>query len=97
MVNTKYSDPNYNPAKRPGLNDSDNIPPDCAGQNFFLIDHQFQSLLSLYTTKDEYEHFQPHLERLGKVAGGRLNDLAMQADKNIPVLHPRDRFGRDID
>ena len=97
MVNTKYSDPNYNPAERPGLNDSDNIPPDCSGQNFFLIDHQFQSLLPLYTSKDEYQHFKSHLERLGKVAGGRLNDLAMQADKNIPVLHPRDRFGRDID
>ena len=50
MVNTKYTDPNYNPAERPGLNDSDNIPPDCSGQNFFLIDHQFRSLLPLYAS-----------------------------------------------
>ena len=76
-------------------NDSDRIPPDCAGLNFFEIDHQFQSLLPLYLTPEERSHFTPHLERLGEVAGGRLNELAMIADKNPPVLHPRDRYGRD--
>ena len=48
-------------------------------------------------TQDELNHFTPHFDAMGEVAGGRLNDLAMQADKNEPVLHPRDRFGRDID
>ena len=37
----------------------------------------------------------PHLERLGPLAGGRLDDLARTADRYPPVLHPRDRFGRD--
>jgi len=84
-------------AIRPGQSDSDRIPPDCAGLNFFDIDHQFQSLLPLYLTQAELDHFSPHLERMGEVAGGQLNQLAMVADKNGPVLHPRDRFGRDID
>ena len=97
MTDKKYLDPSYYPAERPGLTDSEKIAPDCSGLNFFSIDHQFQSLLPLYTDEKEYEHFKTHLNRLGEVAGGRLNDLAMLADKNPPVLHPRDRFGRDID
>ena len=97
MTDKKYLDPSYHPAERPGLTDSEKIAPDCSGLNFFSIDHQFQSLLPLYTDKNEYDHFKTHLNRLGEVAGGRLNDLAMLADKNPPVLHPRDRFGRDID
>ena len=39
----------------------------------------------------------PHFQRLGVLAGGRLDELARMADKNGPVLHPRDRFGRDED
>ena len=39
----------------------------------------------------------PHFERLGALAGNRLDDLAMVADKHPPVLQPRDRFGRDED
>jgi len=91
------SSPAFRSAIRPGQSDSDRIPPDCAGLNFFDIDHQFQSLLPLYLTQAELDHFSPHLERMGEVAGGQLNQLAMVADKNGPVLHPRDRFGRDID
>jgi len=87
----------FRSAIRPGQSDSDRIPPDCAGLNFFDIDHQFQILLPLYLTQAELDHFSPHFERMGEVAGGQLNQLAMVADKNGPVLHPRDRFGRDID
>lgn len=89
--------PKFQPAIRPGAQDSDHIAPDCAGMNFFEIDHQFRSLLPLYLTDREHAHFKPHFDRMGEVAGGRLNDLAMAADKQDPVLHPRDRFGRDQD
>ncbi len=87
----------YRSAIRPGQSDSERIAPDCAGLNFFEIDHQFQSLLPLYLSEAELAHFQPHFDRMGEVAGGRLNDLAMTADKHGPVLEPRDRNGRDID
>ena len=41
--------PKYYSGVRPGMSDSDRIAPDCAGMNFFEIDHQFQSLLPLYS------------------------------------------------
>ena len=39
----------------------------------------------------------PHFDRLGALAGNRLDELAQIADKHPPVLQPRDRFGRDED
>ena len=39
----------------------------------------------------------PHLARLGVLAGGRLDELARVADQHPPVLHARDKFGRDED
>jgi alkylation response protein AidB-like acyl-CoA dehydrogenase len=39
----------------------------------------------------------PQFERLGALAGGRLDELAAIADKHPPVLHARDRQGRDED
>ena len=42
-------------------------------------------------------NLEPHFDRLGALAGGRLDELARLADKHAPVLHPRDRFGRDED
>lgn len=71
------------------------IPPDCRGMNFFRIDPAFQALLRLYMAEDLRAHLWPHLDRLGALAGGRLDELAAEADKHPPVLHPRDRFGRD--
>ena len=76
---------------------SDAIAPDCRGQNFWRGDRAFQDLLSLYLDPAELAHFTPHFDRMGALAGGRLDELAATADKNGPVLHPRDRFGRDED
>ena len=46
---------------------------------------------------DDFRRLEPHFDRLGALAGGRLDELARTADKHPPVLHPRDRFGRDED
>jgi acyl-CoA dehydrogenase len=73
------------------------IAPDCRGLNFWTIDRALRDLLSLYLDKKALHHFTPHFERLGELAGGRLDELAMQADKRVPILHHRDRFGRDED
>jgi alkylation response protein AidB-like acyl-CoA dehydrogenase len=70
---------------------------DCAGLNFYEIDRGLRDLLPLYLTDTDYRQFQPHFYRLGALAGGRLDELARIADKNPPVLHARDRFGRDED
>ncbi|MBI3992288.1 MAG: acyl-CoA dehydrogenase family protein [Candidatus Lambdaproteobacteria bacterium] len=77
--------------------DSGLIAPDCRGMNFYQADRAFRDLLPLYLPADLLAHLQPHLERLGGLAGGRLDELAELADKHPPVIQPRDRFGRDED
>jgi acyl-CoA dehydrogenase len=81
-----------NPARGP-----DHIAPDCAGKNFYAVDRGLRDLLPLYLEPDDFQRLDPHFDRLGVLAGGRLDELARAADKHPPVLHPRDRFGRDED
>jgi acyl-CoA dehydrogenase len=76
---------------------SDWIAPDCAGMDFFAADPGLRDLLAIYLPVDVLEHLTPHYQRLGQLAGGRLDELARTADRHPPVLHPRDRFGRDQD
>jgi alkylation response protein AidB-like acyl-CoA dehydrogenase len=73
------------------------IAPDIHGQNFWAIDRQFQDLLSLYMEPALLGQMTPHFDRLGALAGNRLDELAQIADKHPPVLNPRDKFGRDED
>ena len=76
---------------------ADHLAPDGAGRNFYAIDHALRDLLPLYLAADDFRRLEPHFDRLGGLAGGRLDELARLADKHPPVLHPRDRFGRDED
>ena len=76
---------------------SDWIAPDCAGMDFFAADDGLRDLLAIYLPADVLERLTPHYQRLGQLAGGRLDELARTADRHPPVLHPRDRFGRDQD
>jgi acyl-CoA dehydrogenase len=77
---------------------SDWIAPDCAGMNFFATDPGLRDLLAIYLPDgDVLDRLTPHYQRLGQLAGGRLDELARTADRHPPVLHPRDRFGRDLD
>jgi acyl-CoA dehydrogenase len=76
---------------------SDHIAPDCAGQNFYAIDRGLRDLVRLYLQPDDFRRLEPHFDRLGVLAGGRLDELARVADKHPPVLNARDRFGRDED
>ena len=73
------------------------VAPDCAGLDFFALDHNLRDLLPLYMDAPLLAHLTPHLQALGQLAGGRLNDLADAADKHPPVLHPRDKYGRDAE
>jgi alkylation response protein AidB-like acyl-CoA dehydrogenase len=75
----------------------DHIAPDCAGQNFYAIDRGLRDLLQAYLDPNDFRRLEPHFNRLGELAGGRLDELARIADKHPPVLNPRDRFGRDED
>jgi len=71
------------------------IAPDCRGMNFYRADRGFRDLLGLYLDPDWRARMAPHFDRMGALAGNQLDELADEADKHGPVLHPRDRFGRD--
>ena len=91
-METQTAMPKDMPMTRTG---SDWIAPDCAGMDFYAIDRGLQDLLRLYLPHEPLNHFTPHFQRMGQLAGGRLDELARIADRHDPVLHPRDRTGRD--
>lgn len=76
---------------------ADHLALDCAGENFYAIDRGLRDLIRLYLAREDFARLEPHFDRLGALAGGRLDELARAADKHPPVLNPRDRFGRDED
>jgi alkylation response protein AidB-like acyl-CoA dehydrogenase len=51
--------------------------------------------MRVYLSPALAQHIEPHLDRLGALAGGRLDECARLADRHVPVLHQRDRFGND--
>ncbi len=81
----------------PARRGSDWIAPDCSGMDFYAVDHGLRDLLALYVPAEVRATLEPHWARLGKLAGGPLDELARVADRHGPVLHARDRFGRDED
>jgi hypothetical protein len=72
------------------------IAPDTSDWNFFEADHALQDLLGLYLAPDLFEHLRPYLFELGRRVAGDLDQAAHLADRHPPVLHHRDRFGRDL-
>ena len=71
------------------------IAPDTTGTNFFRADASLADLLQIYLLPDLWRHIEPHLDRLGALAGDQLDACARLADRHTPILHHRDRFGRD--
>jgi len=75
---------------------SDLIAPDTTGTNFYRADPSLADLLRIHLSEKLFKHIEPHLDRLGELAGGRLDECGRMADRHGPVLHPRDKFGRDV-
>ncbi len=69
--------------------------PDARGINLFEADPGYAALLALYIEPTLHAHLMPHFARLGALAGGTLDDHALAADKNPPVLHHRRRNGEN--
>ena len=78
------------PADQPGL-----LAPDTSGMNFYRADPALTDLLRIHLPDPLFRHIEPNLDRLGALAGGHLDECARLADRHVPVLHQRDRFGRD--
>ena len=74
---------------------SDLLAPDTTGMNFYRADPALEDLLRIHLPEALFRHIEPHLDRLGALAGGHLDECARLADRHVPVLHQRDRFGRD--
>jgi hypothetical protein len=64
--------------------------------NFYRADPALGDLLRIHLPDSLFRHIEPHLDRLGGLAGGHLDECARLADRHVPVLHQRDRFGRDL-
>src|SRR5437868_330567 len=89
----------HQPAKHDGVVTSTDRPgllaPDTSGMNFYRADPALTDLLRIHLPDPLFRHIEPHLDRLGALAGGHLDECARIADRHVPVLHQRDRFGRD--
>jgi len=89
----------YQPIKGDVTSEADRsrlLAPDTTGMNFYRADPALADLLRIHLPDALFRHIEPHLDRLGELAGGHLDECARLADRHIPVLHPRDRFGRDV-
>jgi acyl-CoA dehydrogenase len=71
------------------------LAPDTSGMNFYRADPALTDLLRIHLPDALFRHIEPHLDRLGALAGGHLDECARLADRHVPELHQRDRFGRD--
>lgn len=71
--------------------------PDSQGLNLWRADPWGAALLGLYLPAELLAHLAPHLDRMGALAGGRLDALAGEADRNPPELRPRTRRGEDAE
>ncbi|WP_315734798.1 MULTISPECIES: acyl-CoA dehydrogenase family protein [unclassified Bradyrhizobium] len=72
------------------------LAPDTTGLNFYRADPALTDLLRIHLPETLFRHLVPHLDRLGELAGSYLDECARLADRHGPVLHQRDRFGRDV-
>ena len=70
--------------------------PDRGHVNYYTTDSELQSLLALYLPAELYAHLQPYFERMGELAGGAVDDWALDADRNPPTLEVRNRAGKEV-
>ena len=78
-----------------GAPDGADAIPDARGLNLYDADPMAGALFAAYLPAALHAHLVPHFERLGMLAGGRLDALAGVADRNPPTLSVRDRRGAD--
>jgi len=71
--------------------------PTTRGLNFYLEDRGFQLLCESVMGPEVFARANPHLSALGEIAGGELDELAAQADRNPPTLRAWDERGRRVD
>src|SRR5437868_6976348 len=76
---------------RPGL-----LAPDTSGMNFYRADPSLTDLWRSRRPQGVCNCVAPRLGRRGGLACARLDECAPPARGPPPILHQRDRFGRDV-
>ncbi len=71
--------------------------PDSAGLNVLRADPAMAALLEVYLDPAVHARVMPQVDRMGALAGGALEELALTADKNPPTLHIRARNGANLE
>ncbi|GLK62892.1 DNA alkylation response protein [Paracoccus kondratievae] len=71
--------------------------PDSVGMNVFSADPAMADLLRIYLPSDILPTVLREADRMGHLVGGWLEELALVADKNPPVLHIRARNGAPVE
>jgi alkylation response protein AidB-like acyl-CoA dehydrogenase len=71
--------------------------PTTHGLNLYLEDRNLQWLCRTLMPREVFERAEPHLVAMGEAAGGVIDTLAAEADRNPPVLRPYDERGQRID
>jgi len=69
--------------------------PDSRGTNLYRADRDAAALFAHYLPGPLFTHLGPTFDRLGGLAGDRLDELAGIADRNPPKLSVRRRTGED--
>ncbi len=69
--------------------------PDSRGINLYRADPDAAALFAHYLPAALFRHLEPSFDRVGELAGGRLDELAGIADRNPPTLSVRRRTGED--
>jgi alkylation response protein AidB-like acyl-CoA dehydrogenase len=67
------------------------------GLNFYVEDPNLAFVCSAVMSAETFGRAERHLVDMGAVAGGELDALAAEADRNPPVLRAWDQRGRRID
>jgi alkylation response protein AidB-like acyl-CoA dehydrogenase len=71
--------------------------PTTRGLNFYLADPNLEFVCSTVMPPDVFARARPHLVEMGAVAGGELDALAADADRNPPVLRAWNERAERID
>jgi acyl-CoA dehydrogenase len=69
--------------------------PDSRGINLYRADRDAAAVFAHYLPEALFRHLDPVFDRLGALAGGRLDELAASADRHPPTLIVRRRSGDD--
>lgn len=64
--------------------------------NFYLSDAILRSFMEATVGNDAWMHLQPLLEDIGAKAAVEMDTLSLTADKNVPKLVKRDKWGETL-